>query len=428
MNLAMLTSGAGNTSLGVAAFYPDNVFSPVATVTTGTGNNTNDNTSTTTTTTTSNIGGVADTGDGVSRYNSAQVTNFYNGAGSTYKNMGSDANSLISTYKPVYNKISSFNSDLSTAIVSSNPSVANIPETEKQWAVSTINKTAKVSTMTQQQRTDYLRLEFSKQQATVNSIITQMDTAKKNMNTANFMALYGSESDARQAAYDSADYELMLKMLAIQGRAASARLGLLQGSLGLGGRARYDWYTMSTHYMYAANDNKVMPRALKLDNIKTPINLKQGWEKDFTAYIDQMTVKSAEAKKDMEQAKEKIRKFISQKLPIVPFDKLPQPGEIKDELINMRSLRDASNKNLEIINKAMAYHDSRKGAYTADQYSMFKKEHDSVTSAMKRSVSSIERAEAPVNEARTLIKNLYKEVPRAEALKVIAKRMAEEGR
>ena len=333
---------------------------------------------------------------------------------------------LESFREPVYNKISGFNNDLSTAIVSSNPNVANIPETEKQWAISTLNKTANISTTAQQH--DYLRLEFSKQQAAVNAIVAQMYTAKSNLGAANFMALYGSEANARQAAYDAASYELTLKMLAIQGRAASARLGLLQGSIGGGGTARYNWYGFAPRYMYAANGNKNMPRALKLENIKTPINLKKGWEKDFNAYIDQMATRSAEAKKEMNQAKENIKKFITQKLPVVPFNKLPQPGEIRDELINMESLKTASAKNVKIINKAMAYHDGRKTAYTSDQYSTFKNEHDSVTGAMKRTISSIDKAQEPVSEARMLIKNLYKEVPRAEALKIIAKQMVAEGR
>ena len=344
--------------------------------------------------------------------------------------MGTDANSLLTTYKPVYDKIAGFNNNLSSAIVSSNPNIATIPDKEKQWAASTI---AKVSTLTTpQQQLDNLRLEFSQQQASINTIIAQMDTARSNLGAANFMALYGSESQARQAAYNAASYELTLKMLAIEGRAASARLGLLQGSLGLGSTPYYNQYynqfVLDTRYMYAANGNGNMPRALKLEKIKTPITLKKGWENDFKEYIDQMSARSAEAKKEMDQAKENIKKFIAQELPVVPFNKLPQPGEIKDEVLNMQSLKHAALKNVKIIDKAMAYHDGRKNAYAPDQYSTFKDEHDNVTGSMKRAISSIETAEQPVNEARDLVKGLYKEVPRADALKIIAKQMVEEGR
>lgn len=433
LNLAMLTSGTGNTSLGMAAFYPTNVLKNAGTGSTTT--NTNTNTSPTTTTTTTNlaaanIGSISNTGDGVSRYNTSQALSFYGGASSTYNDMSKDAKTLISTYKPVSNTYQRFNSDLSSAIIASNPNVVKIANTEKTWAAST---TAKVSTLNQQQQSDYLRLQFSQQQATVNAIVAQMDIAQRNLGMANFMALYGSEKEATKAAYDSANYELNLKMLAIEGTAASSRLGLLMGSLGLGSTPYYNKYFNYTlleniHYMYAANDNRNMPRALKLENLKTPINLKKGWEKDFQAYIDQMSARSEEARKEMEQAKEKIRKFIAQKLPVVPFNKLPQPGEIRDELLNMQSLRKASLKNIDIINKAMAYHDGRKNAYPADKYTTFKNEHDSMTGAMKRTISSIETAEQPVSEARELIKGLYKEVPRAEALKIIAKQMVEEGR
>ena len=436
VNLTSLTSGTGTTSLGMGAFYASNVLAAAGTGTTTTNTNASTNTTATTTTTpTAKVGMINSAGDGVPRYNLSQATSFYNGASSTYKDMGSDAKSLISTYKPIYTQISGFNNDLSAAIVASNPKVANIAGTEKNWAISTLNK-ASVSTTTQQQKTDYLRLEFSKQQAAVNAIIEQMYTAKKNLGMANFMALYGSEQEAATAATQAADDELTFKALAVQGKAASSRLGLLMGSLGLGSTPYYNQYANFTmlekavdlNCMYAANGNKNMPRALKLENIKTPINLKKGWEKDFQAYIDDMSTRSAEAKKEMEQAKEKIKKFIAQKLPVVPFNKLPQPGEIRDELINMQALRQASSKNIKIINSAMAYHDGRKNAYSSDQYSTFKNEHDAMNGAMKRTISSIETAEQPVSDARQLIKDLYKEVPRAEALKIIAKHMVAEGR
>jgi hypothetical protein len=430
MNLAMLTSGTGNTSLGMAAFYPTNIFgtggtgaaAPTATTSTAGAVAKTATTASPTFTTSS----VSNTGDGITRYNAPQTASFYNGASSVYNNMGTDANSLVTAYKPVYDKIAGFNNDLSSAIVSSNPNIATIPDKEKQWATST---TAKVSTLTTpQQQEDYLRLEFSQQQASISTIIAQMDTARNNLGAANFMALYGSESQARQAAYNAASYELTLKMLAIEGRAASARLGLLQESLGIGITPYYNQFVLNTRYMYAANGKGNMSKALKLEKIKTPITLKKGWENDFKEYIDQMSTRSAEAKKEMDQAKEKIKKFIAQKLPVVPFNRLPQPGEIKDEILNMESLKHAALKNVKIIDKAMAYHDGRKNAYTPDQYSTFKDEHASVTGAMKRSISSIETAEQPVNEARDLVKGLYKEVPRADALKIIAKQMVEEGR
>ena len=439
LNLQLL---AQNTSMNVGGFSPNgSVFNSGSNGNGGTGG-------------TSPLGNMSttssiNTGNGVTQYSGNQaVTSFYNPATTSYNNMASGAKTFISSTQPVYNNISSYNNVLSSAIVSANPKISQTYNNEVKWATSTLNKvkslpsgTATTSTgrydnnTNQMDRATYLRLEFSRQQDLIYSIIAQQDTTLKKLNTAKFLAMYGSESVSNQAAYDAASYEVSLKMLQSQGTAANKRLGLLMATLGRG-YINYNSYSggsvmnedlFNIYYMYADNSGKSAQRALKLDNLKTPVSLSKNWESDFKAYIDDMSARSSEARKAMDDAKVKIRKLLSEKLPVVDFNKLPQPGEVRDELINMRSLKQASLKNIEAINKAMAYRESKKDAYTKDQYANYKTEQTVVDSAMTRMVNSINVAEKPVSIANDLVRDLYKEVPRAEALKVVARQMVEQG-
>jgi len=429
MNLALLTAGAtagnnNNTTAGttnVGGFTPTDIFADNNTSTTTTTTNTNNNASL------GSISSTNNTGDGVTRFNaSTAVTSFYEPAASTYKSMASGASSLVKKADPIYSKVSSYNTELSSAMVSANAKVSSLPDKEKQWAVSTLNNTANVSSKTS--KLDLLRLQFSEQQAAVQAIMAQMVATKDKIGLAQFLSYYGPESQQLDQATKAATYEIGLNTLKAEGTYASTRLALLLAAMG-GQRSTYYYnqFVLNTHYMYAANGNKGMQKALKLENLKTPLTLKQGWEKDFQNYINDMSSKSVEAKKAMNEAKDKIKKLISQKLPVVPFDKWPQPGEIRDELLNMESIKQASLRNMKVINKAMAYHNSRQGAYTAEQYGTFKNEHDTVNGAMKRTVSSINMAEEPVSRANEIVRALYKEVPRSEALRIVAKQMVEQG-
>ena len=421
MNLAMLTQGSGApASLGVGGSVPNNVFSS-GTGSSGTGTGADATKSS-----------VSNTGDGVTRYNASQaVSSFYNPATTTYKNMAADASSFVSSTKPVSTTISNYNEQLTSAMVSSNPKIANLPNIEGNWATSTLQ--ANVST-TQTQQADALRLEFSQQQAQIQAVVSQMDITQKKLGLAKFMALYGSQTQSETAMQEVATYTVSLKMLQSQGTYAQTRLALLMGTLGLG---RYNSYGVNygnlskkvfdINYMYASNDNRSMPKVLKLKNIKTPITLKKGWENDFRKYIDDMSQKSAEAKKAMNEAKNKIKELLSEKLPFISLEKMPQLGEIRDELVNMQSIKQASLKNSGAINSAMAYHNSRKKAYTVDQYATFKQEEETVNGAMKRTISSINSAEEAVSGAQSVVGALYKEVPRAEALRAVAKKMVAQG-
>lgn len=421
MNLSLLTKGAGtNASLGTGGSTPNNVFS------TGTGTT---STSTGTTVTTSSVN---PSGDGVTRFNAnTAVTSFYNPSASTYKDMSVSASSFVSSVKPISTTISNYNNALTSAMVNSDPKIAKLPETEEKWALSTLNAT---TSTTPSQQTDALRLEFSRQQAQMQAIISQLDVTQKKLGTAKFMALYGSQTQSEIAMQEVASYTISLKMLQSQGTYAQTRLGLLTASLGLG-RFRYgNIFTTSNkdifniNYMYASNDNKNMPKALKLSDIKTPVTLKKGWQNDFKKYIEEMAQRSAEAKKAMNEAKAKLKELLAEKLPVISLEKLPQQGEIRDELINMQSVKKASLKNLGVINNAMAYHNKRKDAYSASQYTTFKQEEESVSGSMKRTISSINAAEKPVSDAYDVVDSLYKEVPRAEALRAVAKQMVAEGR
>jgi len=428
MNLQMLTHGASETSsLDIGGSTPSDVLSTDTETTdkgttgteTGSGAETNVKKSS-----------ISNFGDGVTRYNANQaVSSFYDPAITTYKNMAKNANTLISSVKPINATISNYNDELTSAMVSSNSKIASLPQTESNWAISTMNAN---TSATQAQQRDALRLEFSRQQAQMQSIITQMDLTQRKLGLAKFNALYGNETASAAAMQDVAAYTVSLKMLQSQGLYAQTRLGLLMGTLGLG-RYRYGYSTdaskaiFNINYMYASNENKNMPKALKLENIKTPITLKKGWENDFKKYIEEMSQKSAEAKKAMNEAKAKIKELLVKNLPSVSLEKLPQPGEIRDELINMQSIKLASLKNLGVINSAMTYHNSRRNAYAPEQYSTFKHEQETVNGALRRTISSINAAEESVSEANNVISSLNQEVPKAEALKAVARQMVAQG-
>ncbi len=423
INLSLLTKGAGtNASLGTGGSTPSNVFS------TGTGTTTT-NTETGTNVTTSSV---SPSGDGVTRFNAnTAVTSFYNPSVNTYQDMTVSANSFVNSVKPINTTISNYNEALTSAMVGSNPKIAKLPETEEKWALSTLNAT---TSTTPSQQTDALRLEFSRQQAQMQAIISQLDVTQKKLGTAKFMALYGSQTQSEIAMQEVASYTVSLKMLQSQGIYAQTRLGLLTASLGLG-RYRYgNTFTkvykeiFNINYMYASNENKNMPKALKLSDIKTPITLKKGWENDFRKYIEEMAQRSTEAKKAMNEAKIRIKELLAERLPTISLEKLPQQGEIRDELINMQSIKKASLKNLGVINNAMAYHNKRKDAYSSSQYTTFKQEEETVGGSMRRTISSINAAEKPVSDAYDVVSSLYQEIPRTEALRVVAKRMVAEGR
>jgi len=425
MNLAMLTQGSGApASIGMGGSTPTNVLSAGAgTNSAGSGNGAD--------AVKSSVSSAPD--GGVTRFNAAQaVSSFYNPATSTYKDMAASASSLMGSIKPVNTTISKYNEALTYAMVSSNPKVAALPAVEKNWATSTLQAT---TSTTQLQQVDALRLEFSKQQAQIQAVVTEMDVTQRKLGLAQFMSLYGSQTQSEIALQEVATYSVSLKMLQSQGKYAQTRLALLMGSLGMG-QYRYGFMynnpgsakdIFSIDYMYASNENRNMPKAIKLENIKTPITLKKGWQNDFKKYIEEMSEKSAEAKRAMNEAKTKIKDLLAQKLPFISLEKLPQQGEIRDELINMQSIKQASLKNLGVINNAMACHNSRKNAYTADQYATFKKEEETVNGAMRRTISSINGAEKPVSEVYNVVGSLHQVVPRAEALRAVAKQMVDQG-
>jgi hypothetical protein len=422
MNLAMLTQGSGSpASLGMGGSTPNNIFS------TGTGSTGSE------TVTDATKSAVSNTGDGVTRYNASQaVSSFYNPSSTTYKNMAANASSFISSTKPISSTISNYNEQLTSAMVNSNPKIASLPKIEGDWATSTLK--ANIST-TQTQQTDALRLEFSQQQAQIQSVTSQLDVTQKKLGFARFMSLYGSQKRIAIAMQEVATYTVSLKMLQSQGKYAQTRLALLMDTLGLGRGysmhgVNYDILSakvFNINYMYASNDNRSMPKVLKLKNIKTPLTLKKGWQNDFKKYVEDMSQKSAEAKTAMNEAKNKIKELLAQKLPFISLEKIPQAGEIRDELINMQSIKKASLKNLEIINSAMMYHNSRQKAYTADQYANFKQEEEIVNGAMKRTISSINSAEGVVSEAQDVVDSLHTEIPRSETLRAVAKQMVAQG-
>jgi len=424
INLALLTKGTGaSSSLATESTTPTNVFSK----TTATDAS---KTTTTTSTGTGAVSAISNYGDGIKRLNASQaVSNFYNPSATTYKEMASGAKSFVSSIKPISASISNYSEALTTAMVSSNPKVASLPVKEKNWAVSTLQAH---STTTYEQQLDALRLEFSQQQAQIQSIISQLDVTQKKLGLAQFMALYGSQTASGEALQEVATDTIYLKTLQSQGTYAETRLGLLMASLGLGEYSRYNYGNLTegvfrTDYMYASNTNENMPKALKLKDLKTPLTLKKGWQNDFKKYIEEMSQKAAEAKREMNDAKAKIKVLLAQKLPTVSLQKLPQPGEIRDELINMQAMKKASMKNLSIINSAMSYHTKRKNAYSAEQYATFKQEQETVDGAMERTISSIKVAEKPVSEAYDVSDSLQQAIPRSEALRAVAQQMVAQG-
>lgn len=413
VNLAMATSGSGlPASIPSGGVAPSNVFAGGAS---GGGRGSSVTPSS-----------ISSNNDGSTRYNANMATSsFYNPASNTYNNMASGAKSFVQSNTGSVSSISAFNNNLENAIMSYNTASYKTYKQNAEWGTSTLSNTAKLSSGSQQ--VNNLKNEYQAQQNFINGLTTQLPLIHDRINKLKFIANYGSDTASDNAIKEILALQHSANMLNIQAKDTSTRMGIMRSILGP--RALIDnyQYGFNSVYMYAQNKGAVSGKAIKLEELETPAKLKDGWQDILKKYIQDMNKKANEAKKELNESKKRIRKLISKKLPIIQLDKIPQPGDLNDEFINMRSLKETTEKNMLAINNAMAYHASRKKAYKPGQYEGYEDEYNTMTKSMSGMLSSINYAEEPVSQANSLVKQIYREVPRTEALKAVAKELVEKG-
>jgi hypothetical protein len=176
-----------------------------------------------------------------------------------------------------------------------------------------------------------------------------------------------------------------------------------------------------------ASKSKELPakRSLKLSKVKTPVKvryeLKEGWQNEFKKYIADMYKKAEEAKKELNANKTKLKKILAQKLPSVNTDEMPALARVDYERHNMYALKETAQKNMAIIDKAMAYHKNKRAITPPSIYKQYEKESAELKDSMKKFVKAVDDADPKIVKAQAVISQLQLEIPRAEVLELLQK-------
>lgn len=140
-----------------------------------------------------------------------------------------------------------------------------------------------------------------------------------------------------------------------------------------------------------------------------------------------MMIKSQEAKNRINQNKIKLQKILSMNVPIVPVTKLPSLMIMAKEYKNMEILSTTGKKNMQEIDKAMAYYQSRMKSTPPDLYAKYTKEGKELKDSIGSMVATIDSSTENVKKSYILLHRLNAEIPKAEALRHVAQEMVSKG-
>lgn len=369
------------------------------------------------------------------RVNADNGANIYNSLSTQYTAIGSGASGFYNQYSDYSNKITNNNKALLGAFGKGID--ANIYQERASSVQKTIEQ-AKGGEVRYPGTTSYttsidLRQKITELNKKKSDYVQELANKIANGGLAKYKLKYGSLAEKQQAAAELAlsnGYTEYVKNQ-IQAIDSEIRLYYMNSSALM--------QTSSTQFfdttnMYASNSDQVYTkRSLSLNKLKTPVSrnttyvLKEGWEERFKKYVDEMMGKAEESKKKMNMIKSDLHKILAQSVPIVPLKKLPNLSSTAYEIRNMESIEAVAKKNMVAIDKAMQYHRERKQSTPSDLYAQYEKDATTLKTSMQNTVASINSARPAVEKSYAVINQLYVEVPKAEALREMAKRMVERG-
>jgi hypothetical protein len=383
----------------------------------------------------SNIGGSDNT------LNSSSASNMYTNLASQISDTASGAGNFVNKYASTSNKFSNYNSNLNSGIAStaitpnmyieranSAQSILDLasgagPRYDQNQVYDSIDLRQKIAVLNAQKSKLVEDLANNYQYINESQYLAQAEYANKWLSTsekANFIL-------KSTLAKGSVDYTKM--QLAAIDREINLIYSNTRPVLYNSG---YVWTYFDTSLMFAANSKKLpAKRSLKLSKVKTPIKvryeLKEGWQNEFKKYIAEMKKKAVEAKKNLNANKSKLKKLLAQKLPTLDTKDMPAFARVDYERHNMYALRETAQKNIAIIDKAMAYHRNKRSITPPSIYKQYEKESAELKSSMQKFVKAVDDADPKIVKAGTVLTQLQLERPRAEVLRAVAKSMVERG-
>ena len=358
-----------------------------------------------------------------------------NNISSQYIATGQGAGNFNNKYTPYSTNITNYNNELTSAIVSAtNPQIykarANsVDKTMKQAAGTGEVKYPGVAGYT---NTIDLRQKISELDAQETQLGLDYAAVLAKAHSAPYRMKRGSLSERMQAAADLAMAPGFEEYVKMQGKLIEGEKQLYYSNTNVIINSNSAQNTFDISTMYASNGKAVYNRkALKLKNLKTPVGgvyaLKKGWQENFARYIEEMNKKAEEAKVKMNLAKTKMQKLLAQNVPIVAVKALPGQAGVAYEIRNMEGIEAVTKRNMANIEKAMAYHRSRKLSTPPDLYAKYEQDATALKTSMQNVVAAIDQAKPNMNKSYAVLDNLYVEVPKAEALRNIAKQMVAKG-
>ncbi|MBN1115052.1 MAG: hypothetical protein JXA66_06895 [Oligoflexia bacterium] len=411
-------------------------------------------------------------------WNSNQAASVYNRWSSGYSNMAKGAGAFNSKYAPIAKNLNSYNSEMYGLITSSRYPTYKIMANEARVAyrqvkggrgdTSTSSSSSDGSDSTDEESeinsllsdpvsmpasaseaydtssTD-VRVEVSRLKSEQAKALALMYAMAESRSAYDYKAKWGKFKDRLEAVKKQAEIDANIDFLRNMVASFGARLKvysqatypqLIQRQAYMD---HYDFtdYIMDPFYMYAANSRSVYgKRSLSLPRLKTPLSrrkiskprygLNDGWEKLLLGYADYMMEKARESKKQMYRTRKQLQKLLKKEVPVEAAKNIPMLSEAAMQLKSMDVLRKASKKNMESIDRAMRYH-AEKRAQNPVLLAKYKDEAKILKNSMNNMVISINDSYEDVQKSYEIIKDLNLEVPRAEALRAVARDMVEKG-
>jgi len=371
------------------------------------------------------------------RFSYPQVASYFDSATPKISSLGSGASDFNNKYKDYSYNIGSYNSDLVAAISSNNTKIVDrytTSATNAQNILNTLSGTGGRYTQTTDSTITYLKGMIDNERNQVNSNLSaKYDIA--NRNYANQIMLQCrwclSQEEKGKLMKTMTDDAVNAQILQIENKIFMNDVAKYQEILVFNYNYKNEVYNdFDIYYMYAANGKAVGPRSLKLKNIKTPIKyqLKEGWQDILKEYIKDMMKQAEQAKREMNNSKSRIRQLLAKKVNIIPLELLPDLDHVTYEARNMETFKRNALRNMQAIDKAMAYHKKRKDMTPREDFAKYETEEKVLKKSMNETVKVVDSVKDDVNKAQRLLSDMYVEIPKAEALRLYAKKMVEEGK
>ncbi|MCX6111737.1 MAG: hypothetical protein NTY22_00380 [Proteobacteria bacterium] len=376
--------------------------------------------------------------DTENKVNSTTGAAILNNIASRVTATGTGANNFNSQYSDPINSIMNYNNNLSGAMTSwIDPNIYLNNAKSVQSILDQAKGTGtRYSQDTNTTTTEAVRQKITEINAQKAALFQQLVDEVARGNSDSYYLKYGSLSEQQQeAAAHMAQSPGLVNYIKIQMAALDNQSQLyymnMARIINQTGTTTENTFDLSS--MYASNGNAVYgKRSLNLKPLKTPVIrityvLKDGWQDEFKKYIANMLQKAEESKKKMNLAKAKMQQLLSQKVPIIPLEKMPSTIKVAYEIRNMENIETVAKKNMANIDKAMEYHRSRKMETPSNIYSQYEKDAATLKKSMQNVVSAIDRTKPNLEKSYAILSNMDIEVPKAEALKKVAKRMVDQG-